>query len=65
MKCPNCGYDLWKKYEDACERGEDSKWIKITNCRSFFDGRYSGYQWDIECKCPKCKCEWIDWDQNI
>ena len=64
MNCPNCGYDLFDKYEAVCE-GRNSKFIKITNCHSFFDGEYSGFEWDIECTCPKCKTEWIESDSNI
>lgn len=36
---------------------EAKKWIKFTNYSSFFDGSYSGYEWDVECKCPECGTE--------
>ena len=43
---------------------EAKKWIKLTNYSSFFDGNYSGFEWDVECKCPDCGTEFCFSDSN-
>ena len=60
MNCPNCGRDIYPEYEDY-HFGDESKYIKIENYRSFFDGEYSGHMWDVKCICPRCKKRfWFD-----
>ena len=56
-ECPKCGRDIFDKYEEyqydsTCKA---SKYIKIENYHSFFDGQYSGHEWDVKCICPRCK----------
>lgn len=62
--CPKCGRDIWREYEDYHENGE-SKYIKIENQNSFFDGSYSGYMWDVKCICPRCKKRFWFSDSNV
>ena len=64
MECPKCGRDIFPEYEDYQSNGE-SKYIKIENCQSFFDGEYSGYEWDVKCICPQCKKRFWFSDSNV
>ena len=54
MICPKCGRDIYPEYEERLSCGK-SKYVKIENYHSFFDGEYSGHSWDVECTCPECK----------
>ncbi len=63
-KCPKCGYDIYDKYSDY-HFGDSNKYIKIENYHSFFDGEYSGHEWDVECTCPKCKTRFCFSDSDI
>ena len=59
MNCPKCGYDIFEKYQNVLSGGK-SKFVKITNI--YPEKSYdiiSGYGWDVECTCPKCKTEWM------
>lgn len=56
-KCPKCGRDIYDEYEEyqydlTCK---PSKYIEIVNYHEFFDGEYSGHEWDVKCVCPRCK----------
>lgn len=62
--CPKCGRNIYKEYEDYLFSGE-SKYIKIENYRSYFDGEYSGHEWDVKCICPFCKKRFWFSDSNI
>lgn len=63
MNCPNCDYDMYNIYDGVCE-GKKSKYCKITNIHSSFNGEFSGIDWDVECTCPKCKTEFYFSDGN-
>lgn len=52
--CPKCGRDFLDEYLDMDFLPPH---IKITNYHSWFDGSYSGYEWDVEIKCPNCGTE--------
>jgi predicted nucleic-acid-binding Zn-ribbon protein len=66
-ECPKCGRDILDEYEDYHfdPHGKASKYIKIENYHSFFDGEYSGHMWDVKCICPKCKKRFYFSDTDI
>ena len=64
MNCPKCGRDIYVEYEDYQFNGE-SKYIKIENFHSFFDGEYSGHTWDVKCICPRCKKRFCFGDSDV
>lgn len=55
--CPKCGRDFLDEYLEYSEMDYLPPHIKITNYRSWFDGSYSGTDWDVEMKCPDCGTE--------
>lgn len=66
-ECPKCGRDIYDKYEEyqydlTCKA---SKYIKIENYHSFFNGEHSGHEWDVKCICPKCKKRFCFSDSDI
>ena len=66
-ECPKCGRDIYNEYEEyqydiTCK---ESKYIKIENYRSFFDGEYSGHTWNVNCTCPRCKKKFYFSDSDI
>lgn len=62
--CPKCGRDIYKEYEDYHFAGV-SKYIRVENYHSFFDGEYSGHEWDVKCICPRCKKRFWFSDSDI
>ena len=56
MNCPKCNYDMLGIYDEVLN-GKKSKYCKITNMHTCFYGDYIGYDWNVECVCPKCKTE--------
>lgn len=53
--CPKCGREFIDEYDTALEHLPP--YIKLTNFHSWFDGSYSGTDWDVEIKCPDCNTE--------
>ncbi len=69
-ECPKCGRDICTEYEEYVDHKYDdtckaSKYIKIDNYRSYFDGEYSGYTWDVKCICPRCKKRFYFSDSDV
>lgn len=62
--CPKCGRDIYGLYEDYLY-GNSNKYIKIENYHSFFDGEYSGHEWDVKCICPRCNKRFYFSDSDI
>lgn len=56
-RCPYCGFDSTQYHEDELRQmgGE----IKYLNMGLFFDGSYSGREWEEEIKCPICKTKYV------
>lgn len=51
--CPKCGREFIYEYDTYLL----PSYIKLTNFHSWFDGSYSGTDWDVEIKCPDCNTE--------
>ena len=64
MNCPKCNYDIFSTYYEVIETGKKSKYCKIVDVQSGFNGECNETTWYVECICPKCKTKFGFSDSN-